>query len=82
MEKVLELDEAIEFSGKDQLIYDLLFSTQSIYNIDLQHYCNFDNRSKFREEIRIIIKRSGLRIIDDRIIHTNAKIIWKIELKK
>lgn len=67
---------------KEKLIYDILFSDETLFEIDLQIYCDINKRSDFREEIRIVIKKGNLSIIDDRIIHTDDKVIWKLEIKK
>ena len=70
------------FTLFEQLIYDLLFTSQKVFNIILDDYCTFEYRPIFKEDLRIIIKRGGLKILDDRIIHTNENIIWKLEIKR
>jgi len=70
------------FDSMEQLAYDLLFSNKCIFNIDFQHYCTFERRQVFREDVRDIIKRGGFKILDDRIIHFTEAVIWKLELKK
>lgn len=67
---------------KENLIASLLFSSKCIYNINIEEYCDIESRSEFREEIRNAIKRGGITIVEDRIIHKEEKIIWKIEIKK
>jgi hypothetical protein len=67
---------------KEKLIASLLFADKYIYDINIEEYCNIDARSDFREEIRNAIKRGGITIVEDRIIHKEEKIIWKIEIKK
>lgn len=60
----------------------LLFYNKTIFNIDLQKYCTFDTRPKFRDEIRKILKKGGVKILDDRIMHTDDAVIWKIEVER
>jgi len=81
METLVQVKSVIKFDDKEKLIYDIVFCTKHIFNIDLPKFCTSDDRVKFRDEIRKIIKLSGLKIIDDRIIHTNETTIWKIETK-
>lgn len=72
----------IVLTVKEKLLYNLLFGTKTIFNIDLDKFCTFDTRSKFRDEIRNILKNSKVNILDDRIIHTDETVIWKIEILK
>jgi len=67
---------------KELLIASLLFSNKCDYDINIEQYCDIDGRSEFREEIRNAIKRGGITITEDRIIHKEEKIMWKIQIKK
>jgi len=69
-------------SKKELLITALLFSKKCEFDINIEEYCDIDGRSEFRDEIRTAIKRGGITIIEDRIIHKEEKIIWKIEITK
>jgi len=69
-------------SKKEQLIVSLLFSNKIVYDINIEEYSQAECRSDFRDEIRTILKRSGIVITEDRIVHKDEKIIWKIEIKK
>jgi len=82
MKTLIKINNEKELSDLENMIYDLLFSTKRIFNIDLEKYCSFENRAMFRDEIRTIIMRGGIKTLDDRIIHTNETVIWKLELKK
>lgn len=73
---------ALALTKKELLIAALLFSNKCEYDINIEEYCDTDSRSEFREEVRNAIKRGGLTIVEDRIIHREEKIIWKIEIKK
>lgn len=76
------IDFVENIKDKDSMIFDFLFSTIAVFHIDLQKYCTFKTRPIFRDEIRSIIKRGGVSIVDDRIIHTNETVIWKIEVRR
>lgn len=82
MKTLIKTNNEIELSDIEQIIYDLLFSDKRIFNINLEKYCSFENRAMFRDEIRNVITRGGIKTLDDRIIHTNESVIWKLELKK
>lgn len=75
-------EQDITLSAYQKMIYDLLFSKNTIHNIPLEEFCSFEYRPIFRDEIRKIVTKGGIKILDDRIIHTNESVIWKLELKK
>lgn len=76
-------DKKIVLTDNEQLIYDLIFSKESIFFIDLQKYCKYyEDRTFFRDHIRTILKRTKTIINDDRIIHTNETVFWKLELDR
>ena len=70
-----------ELTIKEELIHYILFSEINVFDINIEKYCDTKTRSKFREEIRLAIKRGGLNITEDRIIHKDNVVIWKIEIK-
>lgn len=70
------------FDNKEQMLYDLLFSNKPVILVNLDEFCQFNNREGFKDEIRYIIKLGGVKILDDRIVHTNESVLWKLELKR
>lgn len=70
------------FNQQEKLIYDLIFSDKLIFFIDLNFYCKYKARSYFRENIRTILRRSGVKVTYDRIVHTNNTDFWKLDLEK
>lgn len=72
----------INFNKREELIYSLLFKKNTEFNINIEEYCTVEERSDFREEIRVALKRGNINIIDDTIVHTEEKIIWKLILKR
>lgn len=77
-----EQTNQIELDNKEKLIYNLFFSDETIFHIDLNIFCAYDTRAKFREEIRTILKRGKLTIIDDRHYNTENTVLWKIEIRR
>lgn len=67
---------------KERMIFSLLFSTKVDFEIDIQNFCRADTRSEFKEEIRIILKKGGISITEDRIMHRDDAVIWKLTLKR
>lgn len=75
--------EKIVLTDNEQLIYDLIYSKETIFFIDLQKYCKFyEERTYFRDHIRNIMKKTRTIINDDRIIHTNETVYWKLEIDR
>jgi len=71
-----------KLNKKEELISVLLFSRKTEFKITIEEYCSIDKRSDFKEEIRTVLKRGNITILEDTIIHTDEKIIWKIIIKR
>lgn len=67
---------------KEKLLWMLLYSNKFFYEINIEEYCNTENRADFRDEIRNAVKRGGVTIVEDRIIHREENVIWKIEIRR
>jgi hypothetical protein len=72
----------IVLDRREKLIYAILFSTKIDFEINIEDYCNVDDRSTFREEIRKIVKKGAISITEDRIIHKDEVVIWKLKIKR
>lgn len=70
------------FSKEENLIYNILFGKNNHINIQMDEFCIYKNREKFKNKIRTIVKRGGVKIIDDRILHNEETLIWKIEVTR
>lgn len=77
METVMDV-----FTQREQILFDLLFSDKKVILIELDNFCEYKDRTKFKEEIRTIIKIGKVEILDDRIVHTNESVLWKLEVKR
>lgn len=68
---------------KDELIYNLIFSTQSEFVIDIGEYINDIYKfEEFVDEIKNILKRSKVSIVKHTIDSTVTTVIWKLKVKK
>lgn len=72
----------IVLDKKEKLVFSLLFSTKVDFEINMQEFCHADARSEFKEEIRNIVKKGSLSIVDDRVMHRDDSIIWKLKIKR
>lgn len=72
----------IVLDKKEKLIFSLLFSTKVDFEINIQEFCPAEARSEFKEEIRNIVKQGSLSIVDDRIMHRDDSVIWKLKIKR
>lgn len=71
----------VKLKKVDMLIYSFLFDESNTYEIVLSDYCEYDNRTEFRNDIRNAVIKGGRTIVEDRIIHRENDTIWKIEIK-
>ena len=68
---------------KDSLIYDLIFSDQKEFVIDVGEYIpdlyKFD---EFISEIKLILKKSKVSIVRNSVDVDSKSVIWKLKVKK
>lgn len=69
--------------SKNDLIYDLIFSTDSLFIIDLSDYVEdiylYDD---FVDEIKIILKKSKVTVAKSTIKIDSKTAIWELKVKK
>lgn len=69
--------------SKNDLIYDLIFSTDSLFIIDLSDYVDdiylYDD---FVDEIKIILKKSKITVAKSTIKVDSRTAIWELKVKK
>lgn len=69
--------------SKEELIYDLIFSTIDDYQIDIADYIpDIYRYDKFISEIKKILKKSKVSIIKEDINIDSKSVIWKLKVKK
>ena len=69
--------------NKEELIYDLIFSENMDYNIDIMDYItDMYKYDKFVDETKIILRKSKVSIIRESIMVDSNSVIWTIKVKK
>jgi hypothetical protein len=69
--------------NKDGLIYDLIFSDENHFNINLGEYVDdIYQYDDFVESIKFIIKKSGVTIVKSTIKVDSKTAHWELKLKK
>lgn len=68
---------------RDDLIYDLIFSSKNEFIIDIGEYIpdlyKFD---EFVSEIKEILKKSKVSIVKNSVDVDSKSVIWKLKVKK
>jgi hypothetical protein len=68
---------------KEDLIYDLIFSDETIYKINLSDYVDdIYNYEDFVESIKLIMKKSKVAVIKSTIKVDSKTAIWELKVKK
>ena len=68
---------------EDNLIYDLIFSAQDIFKIDISIYIeDIYKYEEFTSRIKKILKKSKVYIVSNNIQMGSKTIIWEIKVKK
>ncbi len=69
--------------NKEELIYDLIFSEKLDYQINIADYIEdiylYDD---FVDEIKIILKKSKVRLVKSKIIVDSKTAIWHLKVSK
>lgn len=68
---------------KDLLIYDLIFSDNTEYVINIGNYIpNVYKYDIFIDELKGILKKSKIQIVSNSIDVDSKTVIWKLKVKK
>ena len=68
---------------KDRLIYDLIFSEETIYKINIGEYVDdIYNYDDFVESIKFIIKKSKITILKSSVKVDSKTAMWELKVKK
>jgi hypothetical protein len=69
--------------NKEDLIYDLIFSEDTDYKINITDYISdLYKYDKFIDETKIILKKSKVNINTERIIVDSNSVTWEIKVTK
>ena len=70
-------------SNKEKLIYDLIFSEEINYHIYVSEYIkDMYLYDRFIDEIKSILIKSKVKIINERISVNSEFVLWEIKVKK
>jgi hypothetical protein len=68
---------------REALIYDLIFSEKTDYEINVAEYIvDIYKYDYFISDIKKILKKSKVSILSDKIDLEPKKVMWKIKVKK
>ena len=67
----------------DDLIYDLIFSDETYYLIDISNYIkDIYQYNTFISDIRDVLKKSKVKIIKSDVKLDSKTVIWELKVKK
>jgi hypothetical protein len=67
----------------EELIYDLIFSENLDYNINVAEYIeDIYKYDKFIEDIKNVLRKSRVSVISEKIDLATEKVIWNLKVKK
>ena len=70
-------------NNKDELLYDLIFSKEDYFVIDISNYINdIYEHKEFTDDIRSILKKSKVTIVKSDLILDSKTATWKIKIRK
>lgn len=68
---------------KNELIYDLVFSKENVYDIDIADYIkDIYEYDVFIDEIKSILKKSKVMVLESKVEVNLNSILWKLKVKK
>ncbi len=67
----------------EELLFDLIFSDKTEYNINIGEYINdIYNYNMFVTEVRRVLKRSKVSVIESTINLDNKAAIWRLKVNR
>lgn len=68
---------------KEKLIYDLIFSENTEYRIDIADYIeNIYKYDRFINEMKSILKKSKVSVVKEKIDLESKNAIWNLKVKR
>lgn len=68
---------------KEDLIYDLIFSENTDYEINVEEYISdIYKYDRFIDETKDVLKKSKVSIVKEKIVVDMDSVVWKIKVKK
>jgi hypothetical protein len=69
--------------NREDLIYDLIFSENLDYNINISEYIeDIYKYDKFIEDIKGVLRKSKVSVIKEKIDLETENVIWNLKVKK
>lgn len=69
--------------NENELIYDLIFSNNDQFRIDISDYIkDIYKYDDFMEKVKAILKKSKVKIISSNTVMSSKTVIWEIKVKK
>lgn len=69
--------------NKDELIYDLIFSETTEYEIHIEEYIeDIYKYDRFVDETKEVLRKSKVNILREKIIMDTNSVVWKIKVSK
>lgn len=69
--------------NENELIYDLIFSDNDQFRIDISDYIkDIYQYDEFMEKIKAILKKSKVKMISSNTVMSSKTVIWEIKVKK
>ena len=69
--------------NRDDLLYDLIFSEETSYKIDISEYVkNIYEHDEFVSDIKKILKKSKVSIVKSTVLLDSKTAIWELKVKK
>ena len=69
--------------NREELIYDLIFSENSDYKIDIAEYVDdIYQYDDFVDEIKRILKKSKVKVLKSKIMVDSKTAIWHLKVSK
>lgn len=73
----------MKLKNRDELIYDLIFSETTEYEIHIEEYIDdIYKYDRFVDETKEILKKSKVDILKEKIIVDTNSVVWKIKVSK
>jgi hypothetical protein len=74
---------ASNVKNKEELIYDLIFSEKIEFKIDIAEYVDdIYQYDDFVEEMKIILKKSKVKVVKSVVTVDSKTAIWALKVKK
>jgi hypothetical protein len=69
--------------SKDDLIYELIFSEEINYKVDISEYIlDIYQYEEFVSDMKSVLKKSKVKIVDSQVKLDSKTAIWELKVKK